>query len=187
MMVDHDPLWSVSFALEASLIKEALADIHPTVVHIGSTAIPGICAKPIIDIMAGVDDMKDCRIVSSLEKIGYIFQPDAGEPDRLFFRKGATRTHHLHVVNIHSWTYSRHLIFRDYLLTHPSICVQYGELKRASAEKYRFDRTAYTNSKTEFIDSVLRTATEIAFIKVSGQYAQENVSHPLCESDVLRR
>jgi GrpB-like predicted nucleotidyltransferase (UPF0157 family) len=170
-MVEHDPSWSMSFKVEACEIRKALADLNPSIEHIGSTAIPGLCAKPIIDILVGLDEIRDGRIVSRLGLVGYIFQPEAGESDRLFFRKGAVRTHHLHVVELHSWAFWKHLMFRDYLLSNPSIALQYGELKRVSAEKYWFDRSAYTGSKSEFIESVLRAATQKAFISVNEQYA----------------
>jgi GrpB-like predicted nucleotidyltransferase (UPF0157 family) len=173
-IVDYDPSWPGSFAVETCEIQRVLADLHPSIEHIGSTAIPGLCAKPIIDILVGLDDIRDGRIIPGLELVGYKFQPEAGESDRLFFRKGAVRSHHVHVVDIHSWAFWKHVMFRDYLLFHPSITSQYGDLKRASAEKYRFDRPAYTGSKSGFIESVLRAATLKAFITVTGQYTLGN-------------
>ena len=165
-MVDHDPKWASSFFNEAKIIIDVLGELAPVVEHVGSTAVPGLCAKPIIDILVGVEDMKDGKIIARLEDIGHIFQPDAGGPDRLFFRKGTLRTHHVHVVKLHSWTFWKHVLFRDHLITHPDVLTRYGVLKQVSAERYRFDRTAYTESKTEFIESVLVAATLEAFITV---------------------
>ena len=167
------------------MIGRALADLNPTIIHIGSTAIPGLCAKPIIDILVGVGDMNDRSVVPGLEKIGYAFQPEAGESDRLFFRKGVVRTHHVHVVRFRGWAFWRHVFFRDYLVAHPALCSQYSDLKRRSAEQYRFDRAGYTDSKSGFIGEVLRAATLRAFITVTEQYAPGGGSPQLCESDVL--
>lgn len=175
IMVGYDPDWTSSFDIEARRIREALIELSPAVEHVGSTAIPGLCAKPIIDILVGVKDVSDRRILNGLEMIGYAFQPDAGERDRLFFRKGRIRTHHLHVVELYGWAFWRHVIFRDYLISHPSLCAQYGKLKLASAERYRFDRTAYTESKSEFIESVLRAATLNAFIVVGEQNSADSL------------
>ena len=165
-VVDHDPKWVSYYFTEAKRIMDVLSDQVPVVEHVGSTAIPGLCAKPIIDILVGVKDLDDGRIIARLEDIDHIFQPDAGGPDRLFFRKGAVRTHHVHVVKLHSWTFWKHVLFRDHLISHPNVCSRYGVLKRASAERNRFDRDAYTESKTEFIDSVLRMATLEGFITI---------------------
>jgi GrpB-like predicted nucleotidyltransferase (UPF0157 family) len=186
-VVAYDPGWRSSFALEANKIKEALGDLDPMIEHIGSTAIPGLCAKPIIDIMVGVRGISDRRIVRRLDSIGYLIQTDAGDPDRLFFRKGKVRTHHLHVVDLHGWAYWRHVIFRDYLISHPSWCARYAEIKLVSAQRYRFDRIAYTESKSDFIESVLKIATLGAFIIIDGQYTHNQSSCQLGEADVLRR
>ncbi len=167
-IVDYNPLWRLIFHLEASEIARALNDSKPVIEHVGSTTIPGLCAKPIIDILVGVRDLDEGKIIASLESSGYIHMRDGGEPDRLFFRKGALRTHHVHVVRLYSWAFWRHIIFRDYLISHLAVRSQYADLKLTSAKRYRFDRTAYTDSKTEFIGSVLRTATLEAFITISG-------------------
>jgi GrpB-like predicted nucleotidyltransferase (UPF0157 family) len=165
-VVDHDPKWASYYFTEAQKITEVLGDLVPVVEHVGSTAVPSLSAKPIIDILVGVNDMNEAMIIAKLEDIGYIFQPDAGGPDRLFFRKGAVRTHHVHVVKLYSWTFWKHVLFRDHLITHPNVRDRYGALKQVSAERYRFDRDAYTESKAEFIEAVLRKATLEEFITV---------------------
>lgn len=167
-IVDYDPQWQSMFLLEASEIAKVLHDLKPVIEHVGSTAVPGLCAKPIIDMLVGVRDLQEGTVIASLESSGYVHLPDAGGPDRLFFRKGAVRTHHVHVVRLYSWTFWRHIIFRDYLISHPAVGAQYADLKLTSAKRYRFDRTAYTESKTEFVGAVLRAATLEAFITIIG-------------------
>ncbi len=169
MVVDHVTEWSAQFREEADRIQEALGDIVPVVVQMGSTGIPGLCAKPVIDILVGVRALDDGQIVPALESMGYLFRPDAMGPGDLFFRKVPIRTHHVHVVRLYSWDFWKLVIFRDYLISHPSLCAQYGELKRISAEKYRFDRLAYVESKTQFIESVLMRATLESLITVEEQ------------------
>jgi GrpB-like predicted nucleotidyltransferase (UPF0157 family) len=169
VVVDHVTEWSAQFREEANRIQESLADMVPVAVQMGSTGIPGLCAKPVIDILVGVRDLDDERIVPSLESMGYVFRRDTKGTGDLFFRKVPIRTHHVHVVRLYSWDFWKLVIFRDYLVHHPSVCAQYGELKRISAEKYRFDRLAYVESKTEFIESVLKKATSEALITVEEQ------------------
>lgn len=160
IIVDYDAFWQLQFVQEAEKIKKALNAPRLIVEHIGSTAVPGLCAKPIIDIMVAVEDLRDEKIVAGLSKLGYVFEPDAGEQDRLFFRKVTVRTYHVHVVEKNSWAFRRHLLFRDYLISNPSVCEEYAALKRESAKRYRSDRQGYTRSKTEFIESALRKAAK---------------------------
>ena len=169
VVVDHVAEWSAQFREEADRIRGALGNLVPVVVQMGSTGIPGLCAKPVIDILVGVRDLDDDRIVPALESMGYAFRPDTMGTGDLFFRKVPVRTHHVHVVMLYSWDFWKLVIFRDCIVNHPSLCAKYGELKRISAEKYRFDRLAYVESKTEFIESVLKEATLEALIIVEGQ------------------
>jgi len=169
VVVDHLTEWSAQFREEADRIQRALGNIFPVVVQMGSTGIPDLCAKPVIDILVGVRDLDNDRIVPALESMGYFFRRDTKGTGDLFFRKVPIRTHHVHVVRLYSWDFWKLVIFRDYLVRHPSLCAQYGELKRISAEKYRFDRLAYVESKTEFIESVLKRATLEALITVEEQ------------------
>jgi GrpB-like predicted nucleotidyltransferase (UPF0157 family) len=160
IIVDYDAFWQLQFVQEAEKIKKALNAPTLMIEHIGSTAVPGLCAKPIIDILVAVEDLKDEKIVAGLGELGYVFEPDAGEPDRLFFCKVTVRRYHVHVVQRESWAFRRHILFRDYLISNPSVCSEYAALKRESAKKYRTDRAGYTRSKTEFIESALRRAAK---------------------------
>jgi GrpB-like predicted nucleotidyltransferase (UPF0157 family) len=160
IIVDYDPFWQLQFVQEAERIKKALNAPKLIVEHIGSTAVPGLCAKPIIDILVAVEVLNDEKIIVGLSKLGYVFEPDAGEQDRLFFCKEMVRTYHVHVVEKNSWAFRRHVLFRDYLISNPSVCSEYAVLKNESAKKYRLDRKGYTRSKTEFIESTLRRAAK---------------------------
>ena len=127
--------------------------------HIGSTAVPGLAPKPIIDILIGVKQLSEAReYISFLQKISYEYVSEFEKvvPERLFFRKGIlTRTHHIHLVEKESDFWERHLRFRDILRANPDIAREYELLKKDLALKFSFDRDAYSNSKTEFIERVL--------------------------------
>ena len=148
MVVDHVTEWSAQFREEADRIQEALGDIVPVVVQMGSTGIPGLCAKPVIDILVGVRALDDGQIVPALESMGYLFRPGCHGAWRPVLPKGPDPYASCPCRKALSWDFWKLVIFRDYLISHPSLCAQYGELKRISAEKYRFDRLAYVESKT---------------------------------------
>ena len=132
--------------------------------HFGSTAIPGTSAKPIIDILIAVRSLADARrsYVGALEALGYVYWADNPRNDRMFFVKGmppygARRTHHVHVTERDGEMWQR-LAFRDYLRAHPDEARRYESLKRQLAARHATDREAYTDAKTDYVDSVLRKA-----------------------------
>jgi len=127
--------------------------------HIGSTAVPGLGAKPIIDIMIAIrqlDDAKNC--IEPLKSIGYTYFPEHEDdfPERRYFDTGTSRTqmYHLHMVERISAFWERHLLFRDFLRECPDVARQYHELKKELADRYGSDRVSYTDAKTHFITSV---------------------------------
>ena len=130
--------------------------------HVGSTAIPGLAAKPVIDIVVSVTSLADDEAkISALSALGYDCRGENGIPGRLFFRKGLVefkRTHHLHLVEVGHEQWVSMLAFRDYLRSHPGDAQRYESLKRALAEKFRDNRRAYTNGKAEFVHAVLAKA-----------------------------
>ncbi|CAM3867373.1 GrpB family protein [Alkalicoccus chagannorensis] len=156
----YDPTWKEMFLRE----KEALEAVFKgaaVIEHIGSTAIPAMRAKPVIDIAAGVDNVEKIETHRArIENIGYTFVEHEAFPERRFFRKGTWRagTHHLHVYEWESEPWRRQLLFRDYLLRHPEVRQQYEEIKQLAAIAHPHDRQAYTESKSSFIASVLREA-----------------------------
>jgi GrpB-like predicted nucleotidyltransferase (UPF0157 family) len=155
-VVPHDPEWEQKFKEEAKKIKKALKDIFGNIYHIGSTAIPTIKAKPIIDIMVEVKDInKVDRYNKQMEKLGYEALGEYGIPKRRFFQKGGkNRTHHVHVFEKESPQIKRHIDFRDYLILHPKIAEEYSHLKEKLAKKYRYDIDKYQEGKDSFIKKI---------------------------------
>lgn len=151
-IVEYDPAWPVAYAAE----RERLAPLLPTGVqlhHFGSTAVPGLAAKPVIDMIALVDDL-DAPIAALVQPGGYqypvAFNATLAHRRFLCYPTAAHRTHHLHLVD-EPGGLKRRLRFRDRLRTDPVLASEYATLKRALAERYRDDREAYTEAKGEFV------------------------------------
>jgi len=163
-IVEYDPQWQTLFAQEAERIWHALGNnLVVEVEHIGSTAVPGMAAKPVIDIMVGVYSLIDAKsTVPILESLGYVYWRENPHPGRMFFVKGMPpygkqRTHHVHIVEVKSEFWERKL-FCDYLRRHPEEAKRYEALKRDLAASFRSDREAYTNGKNEYIRAVMSKA-----------------------------
>ena len=123
VVVPHDPAWGRAFAAEARAIRAALGENCLAVCHIGSTAVEGLKAKPILDIAVGLWTMEDAAVlVRPLEELGYVYRPKSGTPERLFFAKGPEerRTHYLHCEVYGSASWRGQLLFRDRLIQNPS-------------------------------------------------------------------
>ncbi len=160
-LVPYDEAWPSLFDEERLRIESALGSLAEAIEHVGSTAIPGVAAKPILDIMVGMRSLRDAECcIEPLEQLGYEYRGEAGVPGRLFFRMGNPKTHHLHITEIGSEFWERHLLFRDYLRTHPETAIEYARLKHRLADRFRSDRAAYTDAKTGFISEVVRRAME---------------------------
>ena len=158
-IVDYDPQWPILYEEEKDRILGVIGHIVVAIEHIGSTAVPGLGAKPIIDIMIAVrylDDAEEC--IEPLKSIGYEYVPEFEDslPERRFFWKGPpeARKYHIHMVELTSDFWKRHLLFRDYLRTHPKVSQKYHHLKKELAAKHGSDRDAYTAAKKSFIKSV---------------------------------
>lgn len=151
---DYDPAWPEEFRREAAAIARILGDNLTAIHHIGSTAVPGLAAKPIIDIMPVVRSLGAVDGArAALESLGYEYLGEFGIPGRRYMRKGGDeRTHQVHVfaqgdtVNI-----TRHLAFRDFLRAHPDVCAEYAALKRELAARYPYDIDAYCEGKDAFV------------------------------------
>ncbi len=159
VIVDYDSQWPLLYEREKTRILATTGHLISTVEHVGSTAIPGLGAKPIIDIIAGGERLTDAeQCIPLLQSIGYeyVHYSIAGIPERRYFDKDAQgrHTYHLHMVEITSDFWRRHILFRDYLRTHPEVAQAYYELKVALAIRFRDDRNAYTEAKTAFIRSI---------------------------------
>ena len=163
IIADADSRWPEMYAQEEARIRAALPpDLVTSVEHVGSTAVPGLAAKPIIDILVGVPSLeRGEQATPALTALGYEARGEFGIPERLFFEKrenGATRTHHLHLAEPGGDFWTDELLFRDYLRAHPDEARVYEQLKRDMARLHRFQRAEYTASKTEYILSVLEKA-----------------------------
>lgn len=161
VIVDYDPQWPARFEAERARIALALGSVDGVIAieHVGSTAVPGLAAKPIIDIMIGVREIAiGERCIEPMESLDYEYRGDAGIPGRHYFRKGNPRSHHLHLIEHGSEFWVNHLLFRDELRSHPESAREYEALKRELAERHRFDRAAYTDAKNPFIASALARA-----------------------------
>lgn len=166
-LVEYDPSWPEQFAEEAAKLFEALGhDRVMAIEHFGSTAIPGLAAKPIIDVLVGLRSWTAAeQIVPLLETLGYVYWQDDPRSDRLFFVKGMPpyglrRTHHVHAVEIYSPFWQRLLLFRDYLRLHPEAARQYESLKRDLAVRFRTDREGYTTAKKAYIETIMAKARQ---------------------------
>ena len=172
-IVPYDPCWPDLFVQEAARIREALGESsHVAVEHFGSTAVPGLSAKPIIDLLVGVSSVIEARAVAvpKLEALGYAFWYDNPNPDHLFFVKGlppnGPRTHHIHMVEPEmfrdpkneSFLFWDRLLFRDYLRAHPDEARRYEAVKRDLAARFPDDREAYTDGKAGYVSEVMKKA-----------------------------
>jgi GrpB-like predicted nucleotidyltransferase (UPF0157 family) len=160
-IVPYSAEWPELFEAEAKRIKDACQGVIRVVEHIGSTAIPGLPAKPIIDIMPGLDSYRDgLKTIDPLQGLGYQYLGENGIPGRFYFvlRVEQRSVVHVHIFEVGTENWQRHLIFRDYLRAHPAVAKQYAELKRDLAVRFRNDREAYTNGKSDFISSVVQKA-----------------------------
>lgn len=155
---DYDPGWAKSFATEHAALLACFNPPPLAIEHIGSTAIPGLSAKPIIDILVHVDDRTRAEAaIPAIEALGYANVPNYIDPNRVVLIKrlpDGTRTHHVH---IHSDVdeVRRHLIFCDRLRADPGIRDEYAALKRTLAQRFETDRNAYSRHKTAFIDAIV--------------------------------
>ena len=164
-IVPYDPAWPGLFAEEVARLRAALpAELIGRIEHFGSTAVPGLEAKPIIDMLVEVRSMEDVaeRIAPLLRALGYEFfwrAPGHGLPGMeyaWFIRRDAAgrRTHHIHFVEAGSSEWGR-LRFRDYLRAHSEVARAYGALKQRIADQYPDDRIAYAKAKTCFVREVM--------------------------------
>ena len=162
-LVDYDPRWPALFDAEASRIRAALSSILAfTLEHFGSTAIPGLAAKPIIDIMLITTDQAHwTRLIEPIQGLGYVFWAENPRQDRMFFVKGMPpfgerRTHHIHVRA--SPDAETALCSATIFVAIPTMFVRYASLKRDLATRHTKDRDAYTEGKSQFVDEVVRKA-----------------------------
>jgi GrpB-like predicted nucleotidyltransferase (UPF0157 family) len=161
IVVPYNPAWPLRCAELAAPLRRALGDVALRIDHIGSTSIPGLAAKPIVDIqisVASFDPLDAYRL--PLENLGYVWRADNDDRTKRYFRErpGTARTH-IHVRKWGSWSEQFALLFRDYLRLHPAAAGRYARLKQDLAERYRDDRHGYTEAKTPFIWATMLEAS----------------------------
>jgi GrpB-like predicted nucleotidyltransferase (UPF0157 family) len=161
-VVPHNPRWRAAFEAEAKQVAAALGENVVAVHHVGSTAIPNICAKPVIDLLVEVRDITEVDgRGAALESLGYEAKGEYGIPGRRFFRKDdreGIRTHNIHAFEAGSAQVERHLAFRDYMIAHPDDAQRYSELKRRLAEEHPQSMDGYMDGKDGFIKEIDRRA-----------------------------
>ncbi|WP_053219995.1 GrpB family protein [Virgibacillus senegalensis] len=159
-VVPYKDQWPNLFLEEAVRIREVFGEEVIDIHHIGSTAVPGLAAKPIIDIMPVVRDiMQVDQYDRQMAAIGYEGKGEFGIPGRRYFRKGGdNRSHHVHVFQQGDKGVTRHLAFRDYLRSHPDIARKYGAKKRELAGQFPTDMEAYINGKSQLVQEIEQMA-----------------------------
>ncbi|MFH1631798.1 MAG: GrpB family protein [bacterium] len=162
-LADYNPEWAELFQIEKAAIQNALGDTTVETEHIGSTAIPGMTAKPIMDLMVAVSSIDDFeQFTPALEKVGYKFMRDnRDELEHVLYVKGSeeNRTHYLKLTTVDTGFWREHIMFRDYLIDHPDRAMLYADLKQHLLDKHSGERENYTEEKEEFIQETLRLAS----------------------------
>jgi GrpB-like predicted nucleotidyltransferase (UPF0157 family) len=164
IVAPYDPRWPDEFARLGAALRDALGDVALRIDHIGSTAVPGLAAKPILDVqisVAAFEPLDAFRL--PLERLGLVFR--ANNPDRTkrYFRlhdATGVRLAHVHVRIAGSWSEQKDLLFRDYMRAHPADAERYGALKQRLAQAYGSDRVGYTDAKSAFVWETMGRAHE---------------------------
>lgn len=158
---DYNAAWAQLFQAEAAQLHAAIGRYVLDIQHVGSTAIAGIPAKPIIDIAVAVADFAEAtRCIEPVVALGYTYRGEQGIPRRHYFvkRAGASSTFHLHMNESKSADWRQQIAFRDHLRQHPAVAQEYAALKLRLAAQFPTDRVAYTEGKSAFISQVLMQA-----------------------------
>jgi GrpB-like predicted nucleotidyltransferase (UPF0157 family) len=163
-IVAYDPAWPGRFAELGGELRAGLGDVALRIDHIGSTAVPGLAAKPVIDLQVSVAAFEPVTAFKQpLERLGYVYRADNPERTKRYFREppGRRRTH-VHVRRAGSFSEQWALLFRDYLRAHREVAAEYEAVKRRLAVRFREDRHAYADAKVPFMWEVIRRADEWA-------------------------
>jgi GrpB-like predicted nucleotidyltransferase (UPF0157 family) len=164
VICDYDPAWSAMFEQERTRLHRLLGSRVSTIEHVGSTAVPGLAAKPIIDLLVGVRSLSEARsgCVGTLQTSGYTYLPEYESwlPGELFFRKGMPGpwTHHLHMMEPSNPRWEECILFRDFLRSHGEIAGAYASFKKAIALVFDDDIAGFRNAKHPFVQAVMAKA-----------------------------
>jgi len=178
-VVDYDPSWPAQFGAERAIIRRALGDVVVDIHHIGSTAMPGLAAKPIIDILLEVGDLAALDAHNpDMDAIGYKPMGEFGIPGRRYFPKGGdNRSHQIHAFVCGDPNVGRHIAFRDYLWCHQDVAQEYGELKRRVARACDNDIGRYCDGKDAYVKRVEALAVE----ELTPSQAPEDTARKLAD------
>lgn len=157
IVVDYDPEWPRIFERLRARLLPALGDVALAIEHVGSTAVPGLAAKPVVDVDVVVRDGDVRAGIERLESLGYVHRGDRGVPQReAFWPPPGSPRHHLYLCPASSAALANHLAIRDHLRRHAADARAYGELKKRLAGTFAHDREGYVEAKTDFLISILR-------------------------------
>ena len=164
VICDYDTAWPRMFAAERQRLRHALGSLVIALEHVGSTAVPGLAAKPIIDVLVGVRSLHDAR-TSSLEpmqKLGYTYMAEYESwlPEEMLFRKGISGrwTHHVHIAEPSGARWEEFILIRDYLRKHPEVARAYGDLKKELATRFGEDIAGFRSAKGPFLRELMTKA-----------------------------
>ncbi|HET8606901.1 MAG TPA: GrpB family protein [Gaiellaceae bacterium] len=165
VVVPYDPAWPGLYEAEAGLVRNALGGELVALEHVGSTAVPGLAAKPVLDLLAGLRGERPSRdAVAALRALGYLLRSRPGRP---YFRKGTPRTHVLHVARHGDRQWRTKLDLRDYLRADPRAAAAYGELKLSLAATR--SHAGYAGAKDRFIRELETTTDFVRFVESRPQ------------------
>jgi GrpB-like predicted nucleotidyltransferase (UPF0157 family) len=159
-LIPYTGEWKRLFEEEKIRLQAVVGKYVLDIQHVGSTSIPGMAAKPIIDIAIAVKNFEEASVcIVPIEQLGYEYKGELGIPRRHYFAKGDPRTYHIHMFEIGSQDWVDQLLFRDYLIRHPQSAQEYANLKIALARRFPQDREAYLEGKAPFIQHILQLAS----------------------------
>lgn len=181
-LVLYSDEWNTAFEKEKSILSKALKGSFIDIQHIGSTSVPGLIAKPILDIVIAVPNIRTLgKCIKKLEQIGYQYLGDKENKENYLFVKGRedNRTHYVHIVEINSSNWDNYILFRDYLRNNKDYLMEYSKLKKDLAKRFPDNRKKYTKLKADFIEKTINKARENVKIEL--------LINPfcLCERDFL--
>ncbi|MHA8114201.1 GrpB family protein [Kosakonia cowanii] len=160
VVVPYDEKWPELFNAESFLIKRLLGEVAKDIHHIGSTSVPGLSAKPVIDVLVEVSDINELdQCTPAMVNAGYIARGENGIAGRRYFiKEGNQRSHQVHAFSVGDRQVLRHLAFRDYVRKHTDIAMAYAEVKRTAQLLYKNDAQGYSAFKAPFIEHHLQLA-----------------------------